>query len=379
MIIPRQGFEQWAVVAPDAHPSDRAYWQRVEREVADAPSALRFILPEIYLGEDDEARIESVRECMYSALENRVVEKLNRGLMMIEHATMSEVRHAILACIDLEEYAFKHGEEALIRASEEISPARVEALAAIRKNAPLELAHATVFYRDKRCKIMHSLLKEDLEEVYSFDLLDGGGHLAGYFLPEDIAYAVCDAMHTRGEPCFAVAAGGDYLAAAKAHWEALKPALEEEELARHPARFALVELINIYDDEVELYPIHRLACEVEADALADYFIKNVKCKRVGNVLYPAMHAGPQMIAKCDELLHNFMRQSGGRIAYVQGEGALKKRAAEEDCLGIAIKPLEKDDFFDYLKGGKCLPAKSFALTKSEMHRYLFECREISYD
>ena len=61
--------------------SDREYWKRVERTVADAPSTLSFILPEVYLGEEDEERIAAIRENMYAALENDVLSKLTRGVI----------------------------------------------------------------------------------------------------------------------------------------------------------------------------------------------------------------------------------------------------------------------------------------------------------
>ena len=37
---------KWSVVACDQYTSEPEYWQRVEREVGDSPSALRLILPE---------------------------------------------------------------------------------------------------------------------------------------------------------------------------------------------------------------------------------------------------------------------------------------------------------------------------------------------
>ena len=68
-----------AVIACDQFTSDRDYWKRVERCVGDAPSTLHFSLPEVYLGEDDEARIAAIRESMYAALESDALSKLTRG------------------------------------------------------------------------------------------------------------------------------------------------------------------------------------------------------------------------------------------------------------------------------------------------------------
>ena len=93
ILLPREGFETWAVIACDQFSSDREYWRRVERCVGDAPSTLNFILPEADLGEDDAARIEEIRAAMYSALENDALSKLTRGLIredLVAHERRSD-------------------------------------------------------------------------------------------------------------------------------------------------------------------------------------------------------------------------------------------------------------------------------------------------
>ncbi|MDE6398811.1 MAG: DUF1015 family protein, partial [Clostridiales bacterium] len=49
---------KWSVVACDQFTSDKAYWQNIDGLVGDAPSALRLILPECYLGEPNVAERE---------------------------------------------------------------------------------------------------------------------------------------------------------------------------------------------------------------------------------------------------------------------------------------------------------------------------------
>ena len=44
-------WERWSVVACDQYTSQPDYWQRVENRVGDTPSALRMVLPELYLDE----------------------------------------------------------------------------------------------------------------------------------------------------------------------------------------------------------------------------------------------------------------------------------------------------------------------------------------
>lgn len=378
IFIPREGFQQWSVIACDQHTSDRGYWERVAREVGDAPSTLRLILPEVYLGEDDEERIKQIHEQMYEALESEQIVKLNRGLILVERTTASGVRRGIVAAIDLEAYTTAYGESSPIRPSEEVVPSRLPPRIAVRRGAPLEFPHAIVFYRDKKNKVMRELLEEELEKLYDFELMEDGGHLKGYFIPEFIAADVAQELHTRGEPCFAVADGNHSVAAAKAYWEEIKPKLTAAELRNHPARFTLVELVNVYDPAVVFHPIHRLVKGVEREAFCDYFTRAVKCRREGGVLYPALPAGAAGVQKTDELVENFVRINGGSVDYIHGEEDLIRLAAEEDRVGIALKAIDKDDFFPRLKKG-VFPKKTFSLGEGSEKRYYLEGREISYD
>ena len=378
IFIPREGFETWAVIACDQFTSDRAYWERVARTVGDAPSTLRFILPEVYLGEEDESYIAQIHENMYRALEEEQVEKLTRGWILTERTTKAGVRRGIVAAIDLEQYTFEKGVVSPIRSSEEVVPSRLPARVAVRRGAPLEFPHAIIFYRDKRDKVLRRLEEEELEKLYDFDLMEGGGHITGYFIYEELAEEIAAMLQSKNEPSFAIADGNHSVAAAKAYWEEVKKGLTEDEQLSHPARFTLVELENIYDEAVIFHPIHRIVKGVEADALCDFFQKNAKCKREGNLLYPALASGAAAVAQVDTIIEEFVRQNGGTIDYIHGLKELKA-LAKEDSVGIVLKALDKDDFFDCLKGGKNFPKKTFSLGEGSEKRYYLEGREISYD
>lgn len=378
VLIPTEDFEKWAVIACDRFASDRAYWDRVEEEVGDTPSSLRVILPEIFGGKDSAARLEEIRETTYQYLESGALEKLNRGFIMTERTTMSGVRRGIVAAIDLEEVSAKQGERASVRTSEEVAPEQLSAYLALRRASVLEFPHALLFYRDKKKKIAKKLEKEDLEELYNFDLMEGGGRLAGYFIPLDLSILLAEELETRATPALAVADGNPSVAAAKAYWEELKVTLKGAERSRHPARYMLAELINLYDDAVDLYPIHRIVRGTDREALAQLLQKSVKCKRVGNVLHITAK-GLEAIAKCDRILADFIKRRGGEIGYVRTEEELGRAAAGADCLGVMLRPIEKDDFFDYLEDGSNLPANTFSIGDAREARYYFEGREISYD
>ena len=377
VLLPRKGFRKWAVIACDQFTSDRGYWERVAREVGDAPSAFHMILPEVYLGEDDEERIENIHESMRFALEEGWMHKAARGLVLVERTTKAGVRKGLLACIDLEEYSYEEGASSLIRATEEVVPSRLPPRVAVRRGALVEFPHAIVFYRDKKDKLMRALEKEDLEKLYDFDLMEHGGHLTGWFLPEDISIDALHMLSGLASPCFAVADGNHSVAAAKAYWEEVREKLPERERRNHPARFTLVEMVNVFDGAIAFHPIHRLVKETDAEAFCSYFAGKVPCTRQGRTLYPKIASAPECVSRTDEAIAEYLKHNEGKVDYVHGDEFLKDPG--EDCAAIAMPELDREEIFTTLKKGKRFPRKTFSIGEAEDKRYYLEGREISYD
>ena len=375
IFIPRDGKTEWSVIASDRYLQDRTYWERVETRVGDSPSTLRFILPEFFRDEADGERLKLLRENMYIALEEDHLVKLTRGFVLTERVLPAGVRRGIVAAIDLEAYSSEHGERAPVRAAEEIDRAAMKAHLEARKIAPLEFPHAVALYRDKRDKVMRGLLKEDLEQLYDFELMEGGGRVRGFFIPDYIAHDVALELQSRGD-CLAVIEANDAVAAAKAHWEVLKSTIPEGERRNHPARFTLVELVNAYSEAVAMEPVHRAVKGIEPEAFCDFLMRNLKCKRKGNVIYPDLPTTAANTAKIDALIGRFVRANTGTIEYVHGEEVLLAVAGEADCAGVVLKSIDKDDFFDEVEAGRSFPKHTFALDEA---RYHLEGREICYD
>lgn len=379
ILLPRKDFRHWAVIACDQFTSDREYWQNVEKEVGNRPSAYWFTVPEIKLGEDDEEHIREACENMHTAMVEEWMEKLEPGFVLTERTTSSGIRRGLVVAIDLEAYSCRPGEVTPIRSSEEVVADRLPLRIALRREATLEFPHAILFYKDKKDRVMRDLLREDLEKLYDFDLMMGGGHLRGYFVPEFIAADVAQDLYSRGDPCFAIADGNHSIAAAKAFWEEKKAELSERERRMHPARFALIEAVNLYDPAIVFHPIHRLVKETDAEAFCSYFSSQVRCKREGNVLIPDLPAGAEGASKTDEIVEKYVRANGGKIDYIHGRDELYRFASQENCAGVLLKAPDKDKFFAQLKGGKNFPKKTFSVGEATEKRYYLEGREISYD
>lgn len=378
LFLPRSAFEKWSVIAGDRFTFDRQYWNSVKEEVGDSPSTLRFVFSEAF-SEEDEEFLSQMREEVYAALEEGWVDKLSRGAVLCERQTLSGVRHGIVACIDLEAYTEKRGEQSPIRPAQEADGVRVERLVKLRRQLPLEFSHAAVLYKDPKNKLMRSLLKEDLEELYDFSLSGDGGRLRGWFIPEYMAEEVASDLPTRGEPCLAAVDGCSSLAACKRYWEELKTELSSKERLFHPARYALVEFLNVYDEGVQVLPVHRVLSETDVEAFCDYFSRNFKCRREGNALYCAKPVTAELFAEVNELTEKYLRANGGRVYYVSGEKRALKTANEKEGVAVVFQSFEQDELFSALKGGKLFPKRSLALGEESEARYYTEGREIGYD
>ena len=122
ILIPKEGtaLEKWCVVACDQYTSEPAYWEETERIVGDAPSALRLILPELYLEQAGaEERIGSIRQTMDRYLAEGVFAALPQALILTRRTQADgKVRTGLVGAVDLERYDYAAGSATLIRATE---------------------------------------------------------------------------------------------------------------------------------------------------------------------------------------------------------------------------------------------------------------------
>jgi hypothetical protein len=168
--------------------------------------------------------------------------------------------------LDLEAYDYSKESQTLIRATEGTIIDRLPPRIEIRKNAPLESPHIMVLIDDPKKTVIEPLFNhiEIYEKIYDTDLMMNGGHIIGYKIADEESiqniannikiltnkenfknkYGLTQDL---GVLLFAMGDGNHSLATAKAIREEKKQGLNDEEKQNHPARFALVELVNIHD------------------------------------------------------------------------------------------------------------------------------------
>lgn len=395
--------EKWAVVACDQFSSQPEYWEEVRRKVKKQPSALHMILPEVELGTKEEAgHISKIQKDMRSYLQNRVFAEYRQALVYVERTLQNgKIRKGLVGAVDLEQYSYTPGEDAKIRATEKTVMERIPPRMNIRYHAAIELPHVILLCDDREKSLIEPLTekKGQLKKLYEFDLMQGGGHVAGWLvegseaadlqqrLSEYEARLADKYQRFGGTPMiYAVGDGNHSLATAKACYEKLKRTHPEEDFSNHPARYALVELENLHDDAQKFEPIHRIITGTDAGELLSE-LKTSCCKEDG---YPIRwYAGgkkgkvylnlkeDQLAVDClQKFLDGYLKENGGEIDYIHGDDVLKKLAAAKDAIGFTLPSIEKDQLFPSVMTDGTLPRKTFSMGHACEKRYYIEARKI---
>ena len=387
ILLPKKDFEKWAVVACDQYTSEPEYWHKVEQIVGDDPSALHVILPEIYLSADNGERIAAVNAKMKEYLEGGVFDLHENAMIYVERESNHAIRRGIVGLIDLDDYDYSKGSSALIRATEATVLERIPPRVQIRRDAPLELPHILLLIDDPQLSVIEPLSsrKDGFKPAYDFDLMQGGGHISGYFLTDDAIKAVQEALEALtadqdDKLLFAVGDGNHSLATAKECYRLTGDPL---------ARYALVEVVNIHDMSIAFEPIYRVLFNVDKDDFLRSF-----------TAYTDAHGGSdtqrfEIISPgCDEQLAAkataklpvgtlqgyidlYLKEHPDvRIDYIHGEDVVKKLCEEAGTLGFIFDGMGKDELFPAIVADGSLPRKTFSMGHAADKRYYIEARRI---
>lgn len=367
---PDADWGKFAVIACDQHSAEPEYWAETEQIVGAAPSALRMIYPEAYLGKRA-VFPQALHRQMAEYCANGTIVSQGECLMYVQRRTVHGIRHGLMLALDLEEYCCDAAGNGKIRATEETVVERLPARAAIRRGAPLELPHILVLVRDQT-DALHRLLAAataGTAPLYDFPLMQGGGQLTGYRIAEEPTLlavaetlAAIEAENNDGF-LYAMGDGNHSLAAAKLLWEERKAHLSPAERENDPARYALVELVNLYDPAIAFEPIHRVLLGVDPAAVAKALQFDPKNPPSLQLLQPRLDA---YLAVHPE----------ASLEYLHGADACRSVAAAPDRLGILFPPFDRDSVFRVVKEGGRFVRKSFSMGDAAEKRYYLEMRWI---
>ena len=382
----------WPVVACDQYTSQPEVWEAVDREIGNIPSTLRLIVPEAFLAETRERSLAAA-QAMSEYLKQDLFTALLDSFILVERRTQSGARLGLVALVDLEAYDYRPGSQSLIRATEETVLDRLPPRLQLREQAALELSHVMLLLDDPADSLLGPLYlaRQSLPLVYDLPLLMAGGQIRGWRVaPGEASARVAEALGalldrlSPGAPLFAVGDGNHSLAAAKAFWEAQKAGLTRAEQARHPARFALAELVNLRSPALLFEPIHRMAFGVGQEAVLEVLaplgpvhqaegFDIVLIGDKGDLPLALKNTGGQLIT---EALQRRLDEAALPLDYVHGEEALRQIAAQRGGTGILMPDFPKDQLFPVVRQYGRLPRKTFSMGEANEKRFYLEARRI---
>ena len=427
ILLPRPGIDltKWAVIACDQFTSQPDYWAQVEKIVGDSPSTLHLTFPEFFLGKPGmEERIQRAQLKMREYLARHLLEP-HDGMIYIERSIAQKTRKGLLLALDLDIYDFHTGSHSLIRATEGTILERIPIRMRLREGAALDLPHVMVLIDDPEHTVIEPLeyAKQSLPRLYDFDLMLGSGHLAGYQVDNaTLEDQIIQALRNLAGPelyrnkyhlsenqnvlLFAMGDGNHSLASAKSVWDKMKPQVKRD----HPARYALVEIVNLHDPALDFEPIHRVLFGVNQDfriAMKQYYGEDIaitSCQgrdkmvdyvgqtgRSGQVVGVANDQGCALVeftrptsnlavGTLQPFLDTFVKQGGAtRIDYIHGADTFFRLCAQPGVVGFYLPVLGKNELFKTVIVDGVLPSKTFSMGEAHEKRFYMESRIYSLD
>ena len=410
ILLPKEGTDmaKWAVIACDQFSSDKSYWEDVNKLAGSSPSALNLILPECYLGERElPEQVAGINSVMKEYIDQGVFQALRPGFILVERKVENlPVRQGIVLSVDLEQYDFREGTKSLIRPTEGTILDRLPPRIQIREGAALDLPHILFLIDDPEMTVIEKAAeqKEKMDLLYDIELMKGGGRVTGRKIDDPVMLGdIASALEKLGENkdlLFAVGDGNHSLAAAKSIWERIK-SRGGDNVMNHPARWALVEVENIYNPGLVFEPIHRVlfdarpevfleqigklpSCRVEdeqdrlntAEDDGEYRIRFITENRTGKVI---IEKGSTTLAAegLQSVLDDYIEKNTGiEIDYIHGDEAVEELARKPGNIGFYLPPLDKGEFFAIIMEKGPMPRKTFSLGEAEGKRYYLEARKL---
>ena len=424
ILLPKNiDLKTWSVIACDQYTQDREYWENAKKIAGEKPSSLNLIFPEVYLDKSDEdaknERIHKIQSAMDEYLEKGVFDSPQEECVYIERKTAyGRTRKGLVMCVDLDSYEWKPGSKALIRATEATVPERIPPRMKIRNGAKLELPHIMLLANDPNDELVGgagNLAKKQMP-VYDGDLMQNSGHITGWTVKgsdaekllenalSDLAKAGTDSDGNTF--LFAVGDGNHSLATAKAVWEENKSRLP----ADSPVRYALVEIVNIYDEGLTFEPIHRVLFGIDSEKLIltvaqklggkicglkneselekEVASRSADGARYGFIFTKNGKTSFKMletpvkdlaIAALQPVIDDFMTENKAQktqIDYIHGSDKTVGLGKTEGNTGILLPPIAKDCFFATINGRGPLPRKSFSMGEASEKRFYVEARRL---
>lgn len=369
ILLPSESIDlkKFSCIAADQFTQDVRFWERVKEYIEDSPSTYNLIYPEAYLEEavnndkdnfDNilQNKIADIRSNMDNYINKSIYQDIGECFIYVERKCSSGIRKGLVVAIDLEQYDYNKGAKTLMRATELTVKERLVVRRKIRENATLDMPHIMVLINDKKNALfdyVESAKNENLKCLYDFDLMDDSGHIKGFKIDdesviENIADILIDLKNNSNDNLlYAVGDGNHSLAAAKDVYD-----------KTGKGRYVLVELVNIHDEGLAFYPIHRLIIGENRES----FIKETGIDPDNP---PALQD-----------LQNILDNHKYKIDYIHGLEECLKLGKKDNNIAIVYDKFSYETLFDDVVKYGSLCRKSFSMGEAKDKRFYLEAQKI---
>lgn len=408
ILLPKEAdMSKWAVVACDQYTGEPEYWKATESIVGNEPSSLKLILPEIYLTEEGvDGRIENIHRAMDDYLSKGVFSEYKDALVYVERTQDDgKVRCGIVGAIDLEQYDYSKGSKSQVRATEATVVERIPPRIKVREGAQIELPHIMILIDDENKTVIEPLADESagMEPLYDFPLMQRGGSIKGWLVDDDNKRRIFESLERLGDKrsfeekygesgvlLYAMGDGNHSLATAKEYYERLKRKDPQADMSGHPARYALVELVNLHSEALEFEAIHRIVTGVDADRLLAEMTKELALDREGSgqrltvvrngvhtEMYIHKESSKLAVGTLQNFLDRYISENGGSVDYIHGAQVVDELSGKTGCVGFLLPDMAKSELFPTVIYDGALPRKTFSMGHAWDKRYYVEARRIT--
>lgn len=409
ILLPKNvNMEKWAVIACDQYTSEPQYWNDVEKIAEGEKSALRLILPEVYLEDDNvDSRIEDIHKNMNKYIADGTFEEYKDSMIYVERVQSDgKLRAGIVGMIDLEEYDYTKGSKSAVRATEATVVERIPPRIKVRRGAPVELPHIMILVDDCDKTVVEPLSekKNDFKKVYDFTLMKNGGKIEGYVIDKASQAKVTEALEKLGDIdafnakyalnektplVYAMGDGNHSLATAKEFYEEQKRNNPDKDLSNSACRYALVEIVNLHSPALEFEAIHRIVTEADTEKLMSEMsvalglcengtdqkitvVKNGKHKD----MYITKPNSKLTVGSLQNFLDKYLKENGGKVDYIHGVSVVDELSKKENSIGFLLPDMGKEELFPTVIVDGALPRKTFSMGHAEDKRFYIEARKI---
>ena len=151
----------------------------------------------------------------------------------------------------------------------------------------------------------------------------------------------------------------------------LKREIGEEQALRHPARYALCELVNLHDDSLQFEAVHRVLFGADPENVVAEFFKMFPPDApkagipqqitfvTGDNLQPVFIHNPiknLAVGNLQLFLDDYVKKHSCEIDYIHGEDVVRSLCRKKGSIGFLLPSMDKNDLFKTV----ILDAKSFS-------------------